>query len=107
MAVELDDVRAYLGAQPGSGPLNDEVLQDALEAAIEQIKMRCIPHYFKDKTWPVEIQQAVIMQAARLYRRRYSVSGYEGFGDLGAARVPAFDADVERLLDRYLRFDFA
>lgn len=108
MAVILDDVKKYLGAQPTSTPVNDEVLTNALEAATDRITSRCMDQFVLDpETWPDEIDQAITMLAARLYRRRFSVGGFEGFGDLGIARVPALDPDIEDLLTRYVRYDFA
>lgn len=111
--VTIDDVKKYLGSQPASSPVNDEVLTDALAAAEERVTTRCMDSAVlppDDPTgWerPSEIDQAVTMLAARLYRRRFSVGGFEGFGDLGIARVPALDPDIEDLLTRYLRYDFA
>lgn len=103
---DLDDLRDYLGAQPGSGPLDNELLQRSLTAAHARIVERCVP--FDDPSnLPEVVEQAIIMQAARLYRRRFSVGGFEGFGDLGIARVPSLDADIEDLLIRYIRYDFA
>lgn len=108
MAVDLPDVKNYLGAQPSSAPVNDGVLQNALDAAIDRVTTRCMPQFVVlPDEWPEEVNQAVTMLAARLYRRRYSVGGFEGFGDLGIARVPALDPDIEDLLTRYVRYDFA
>lgn len=115
MAVELGDVKKYLGSQPQSTPVNDEVLTNALEAAEERVTSRCMDVYVQapvpdtEPPWarPDVIDQAVTMLAARLYRRRFSVGGFEGFGDLGLARVPALDPDIEDLLTRYVRYDFA
>ena len=102
--VTIDDVRDSLGAQPGSGPLINEVLQQALDAAVERVVSRCMP---LPDPWPDVVDQAVTMQAARLYRRRFSVGGFEGFGDLGIARVPTLDPDVEDMLTRWRSYDFA
>ena len=107
MAVDIDDVRDYLGSQPGSGPLVNEVLAKALDAAEARVQARIMEQYRDPHTRPVEVDQAVTMQAARLYRRRFSVSGFEGFGELGIARVSALDSDIEDLLIRVLRYDFA
>lgn len=104
MTVTIDDVRGFLGAQPGNAPLVNEQIQAALDSAEERIKERCVP---MSTPRPDVVDQAVIMHSARLYRRRYSISGYEGFGDLGIARIPVLDADIEDLLIRYLRYDFA
>jgi len=100
---DADDLREYLGAQI-NGLVDSGQLDDALKAAIERVYERCI---FAPGPLPDVARQGVLMTAARLYRRRYSVSGYEGFGDIGIARVPTLDPDVEDLLIRYLRYDFA
>ena len=107
MAVTLEDVKGYLGAQPGADAINDEVLSDSLIAAEFRITERCITFDELVAPRPAVIDQAVTMLAARLYRRRWSVSGYEGFGDLGVARVPSLDPDIEDMLTFYLRYDFA
>lgn len=102
MALTPDDVRDYLGAQPG-GPINMDQVAKALEAAEGRIGARLMPYV---EPRPVAIDQAVTMLAARLYRRRNSVGGFEGFGELGIARVPALDPDVEELLSPYLAYHF-
>jgi hypothetical protein len=38
-----------------------------------------------------------VMHAARLYRRRDTVDGTIGFGELGAVRVGRVDPDIESL----------
>jgi hypothetical protein len=98
-----DDVREYLGGQPG-GLINSNELDKALAAARERVLERCMP--LKDPR-PEVVDRAIVMQAARLYRRRNSVGGFEGFGELGLVRVPSLDSDVEDLLIRYLSYDFA
>lgn len=104
MAVTVDDVRDYLGAERLS-PVDENALVDALAAAEELIAKRC----WWDTTQgdPYVIDQATVMQAARLFRRKFSVTGFEGFGDLGIARIPVLDPDIETLVMLYLRYDFA
>jgi hypothetical protein len=46
--------------------------------------------------------QAVVMEAGRLYRRRDSVDGTVGWGDLGVVRVGPKDPEIETLLAAYL-----
>jgi hypothetical protein len=99
------DVRRYLGNQVGPGnPPNDAELAEALSTAQSRITERCIP---LADPWPEVVERACTMLAARLYRRRHSVGGFEGFGDLGLVRVPALDPDIEDLLYRYLKYEFA
>jgi len=47
---------------------------------------------------PVQIQQATLILASRLFERRNSPLGVAGFGDIGAVRVSRFDADIENLI---------
>jgi hypothetical protein len=51
-------------------------------------------------TLPDSGHEACLLDAARLYRRRDSIDGTIGFGDMGAIRVGRTDADVERLYAR-------
>jgi len=46
---------------------------------------------------PDDAHEAALMHAARLYRRRDSIDGTIGFGDVGMMRVGRVDADVEWL----------
>ena len=103
MALTADDVRDYLGAQPG-GPIVMEQVEKALQAAEQRVAARIM---VQPDPRPGVIDQAVTMFAARLYRRRNSVGGFEGFGDLGLARVPSLDPDIEDLLMQYLKYEFA
>ena len=41
--------------------------------------------------------QAALFHAARLYRRRDSLDGTIGFGDMGLVRVGRVDPDIEAL----------
>jgi hypothetical protein len=104
-APTADDVRDYLGSNAG-GPIAMSTLEKALASARERVLDRCMP-FPDDKPLPEIVVQAITMFAARLYRRRFSTSGYEGFGDVGIARVASLDPDIEDLLIRYLRYDFA
>lgn len=104
MAITVDDVRDYLGAAV-LNTVDEDALVDALAAAEALIAERC--YWDAELGDPVVIDQATTMQAARLYRRKFSVTGYEGFGDLGIARIPVLDPDIEQLVSRYLRYDFA
>lgn len=49
--------------------------------------------------WPDDIRTGLLMQAQRLFRRRTSPTGIDGYTDAGGAvRVSRWDPDVERLL---------
>lgn len=50
-------------------------------------------------SWPDDIRTGLLMQAQRLFRRRTSPTGIDGYTDAGGAvRVSRWDPDVERLL---------
>ena len=48
--------------------------------------------------WPAGVKLGAIMLAARLHRRRNSSNGVESFGEMGAAYVSRYDADLDRQL---------
>jgi hypothetical protein len=98
----LKEVRSFLRLQPDAD--QDAVIGTALAAAIAygdgRLNHRYPPPPDDDGTLPDDAHQACLMDAARLTRRRDSVDGTIGFGDMGAIRVGRADADVERLYDR-------
>jgi hypothetical protein len=47
------------------------------------------------------------MEGGRLYRRRDSVDGTIGWGDMGLVRVGPKDPDIETLIAAYLTIVFA
>jgi hypothetical protein len=99
-----DDVRRFLGNSVSGGPIDMDLIDSALSAATSRVIERCMVF---TADLPETVVQAIIMQSARLYRRRFSMSGYEGFGEVGIARITALDPDIEDMLIRYLRYDFA
>jgi hypothetical protein len=46
---------------------------------------------------PPDVYHAALMRGARLYWRRASPEGLVGLGDLGVARVPPYDRDIDAL----------
>ena len=58
-------------------------------------------------TLPDRAHQACLLHAARLYRRRDSIDGTLGFGDLGVVRVGRTDADVYALYASCAPLSFA
>lgn len=92
----LKEVRSFLRLQPDAD--SDAVIQTALAAAIDYGVRRLNYLYPVDTVdLPDTGHQACVIDAARLYRRRDTVDGTIGFGELGAIRVGRYDADVERL----------
>lgn len=56
-------------------------------------------------TVPDPVAQATLMVAARLWKRRSSPTGVEGFGDFGIIRPTRTDSDVAAMLAPYRRAD--
>lgn len=98
MAVEasLDSLRLLVGSRSTT---DDDLLSWALEAASDVIRPRVY-----DWAWGRSaVQEAVLLKANRLYKRRTSATGVEGFGPEGfAVRVNATDPDVEELIEQYI-----
>jgi hypothetical protein len=53
---------------------------------------------------PIQITQACIIQATRIYKRLDSPLGVAGFGDMGAIRVGKVDPDVAQLIRPYKKY---
>jgi hypothetical protein len=47
---------------------------------------------------PIQVTQACIIQASRIFKRLDSPLGVAGFGDMGAIRVGKVDPDVAMLI---------
>lgn len=96
MPVAVADVREWLG------DVDSVIDVDVLTRVCAAVDDWAARHY--DLTSPTdEVDQALIMQAGRLYRRRHSPDGISGADDLAPIRVPVFDADVARMLSGRLR----
>ena len=104
---DLKEVRTFLRLQPDA--TEDGVIDTARLGAIDYMIQRLgndsttgLPKYPSDTTsLPDAVHQAAVQASARLYRRRDSLDGTVGFGDLGVVRIGGRDFDVERLLDTY------
>ena len=92
---DLDALRTMIGAK-GTG--DDPVLSQALEAAGSWIYERVRP----GEIFHPDVVQAVLLMAARLYKRRQSPEGVAGWDDMGAVRVLSRDPDVERLIEQHV-----
>lgn len=85
---------------------DDDVLQNALDAAVAYVTGRVRPSALVDGAGelvvPDDVWQATVLLAARIYRRRDSLDGTVGWSDTGGAlRVPWRDPDVENLLGHW------
>lgn len=99
MAFDRNDVEEWLGQPADSLPTT---ILDRLIAAVTD---HAEQHYVQADVSVERWDQALIMQTARLWQRRYSLDGLAGSGsdDLAPIAVPAFDRDVQRLLSPGLK----
>jgi hypothetical protein len=98
----LADVKAYL--RLGSDTTDDQVISEQLAAAIDWVTARC-PDWVNPANpnfLPNPLFTVAVMEAGRLYRRRDSVDGTIGWGDMGLVRVGPKDPDIETLIAAYL-----
>lgn len=104
MPATVDTVKIYLGLDPAS-TVDAAAMQFAVDAANDLAE-----HWKPDETtdpdtgivfdpWPPRIEQGALVQAARLYGRRGSVSGIAAFADLGISNLARLDPDVRALWD--------
>lgn len=92
----LDTLRAMVGA---ASTRDDALLSQALDVAGAHVQRQVYPEHWN---YP-EVQQAVLMLANRIYKRRQSPEGTAGFAADGlVVRIMANDPDVRALLDRHI-----
>ena len=97
------DVKRYLRLPPDT--TDDAVVGEMLAGAIAWITGRCEAHWTDpaDPTFlPDQLYTVAIMEAGRMYRRRDSVDGTIGWGDMGVVRVGPKDPDIETLITPFL-----
>jgi hypothetical protein len=104
----LDDVKTLLRTDDTN---DDALIQTNLSAAIAWVTARCSggggwvdpgnPNFLPDSLFT-----AAQYEAARLTRRRDSVDGTIGWGDMGVVRVGPKDPDIETLMAPYLAIVF-
>ena len=104
---DLKEIRTFLRMQPD--PTEDAVITMARLAAIDYGQRRLGTATFPADTTalPDACHQACVQHAARLYRRRDSLDGTIGWGDVGIVRVGARDPDIAALYELYAPFPFA
>jgi len=98
LTADLDTLKAYVGARSAQ---DDQLLADRLEAATHAV------YYvvYTDDQAMASVQEAILLTASKLYKRRQSPEGVAGFGLEGAAvRIVATDPDVGALLERHIDY---
>jgi hypothetical protein len=94
----------------GQPAAEQTVTAQALAAAIDWVTMRADPAWTTPGLpgfLPAGLFQAALLDACRGYRRRDSVDGTVGWGDMGIVRVGPKDPEVEKYLSPYLAVVFA
>lgn len=88
-----------IASTPNSATL--ELMQLCLDSAVANVEALCtLP-----ETYPVDVELAILMHAARLWTRRTSPDGIAT--EFGVVRVSRFDPHVEGLLEPYRAWRFA
>jgi gp6-like head-tail connector protein len=110
----IDDVKAVLRIDDTA---DDAYVTTCLAAAIAWTQNRIDPVWVPGSpSYPTPaptpaledpLFQVAQAEAARLYRRRDSVDGTIGWGDMGVVRVGPKDPDIETLIAPYLNVVFA
>jgi hypothetical protein len=83
------------------GPLDDHTLH-CLDVAEAWVNDRVYVEDRDEATRHVDVTEAVLILAHRLFTRRNSPEGVSGWGDLGVVRVMASDPDVRALLEYHI-----
>lgn len=104
MPATAASLRTYLGIDPAS--TTDSAAMDAAVAAANDAVAMWRPDLTRDPgdgtvltTWPPRVDQAALVEAARLYGRRGSVQGVAAFADIGVSLLPRIDPEVRSLLE--------
>lgn len=92
---DLDALRSSLGTVSNEA---NTLLRRALNTAKSWVAERVTASEYDTP----EVQEAIILLAARLYKRRQSPEGVAGWGDLGVVRIITSDPDISRLLEHKL-----
>lgn len=93
---DIGDARLYIGEVADD---QMSVLVECFEAALERVEYHVDADLIEtDEEYndivPYTVRMAVLLQAARWFRRRLSPEGVAGFGEFGAVRVSRLDPDI-------------
>lgn len=103
MPASTATLRVYMGIDPAS-TVDEAAMSAAVDAANDAVTM-WRPDLTLDPTgavlptWPPRVDQAALVEAARLYGRRGSVQGVAAFADIGVSLLPRLDPEVRSLLE--------
>lgn len=92
---DLETLRVYVGARTTA---DDALLEARLLVAREYVYDRIKVEHRTDN----DVQEAILLMASRLYKRRQSPEGVVGFGgEGGLIRIIAGDPDFNDLIERH------
>lgn len=95
MIADLDALRRYVGAVSTQ---DDALLQERLDVARAWIEGRVMATSIGEDA----VEEAILLLANRLYKRRQSPEGTAGFGGEGVVvRILNSDPDIRALLERH------
>jgi hypothetical protein len=103
----VDDVKNLL--RLADSPGDDALVASDLAAAIGWTINRCASTWVDPASaefLPAPLYSVALHEAGRLVRRRDSVDGTIGWGDMGVVRVGPKDPDIETLITAYLAIPF-
>ena len=95
---DLPTLRNYVGARSTQ---DDELLLERLIVSREHVYVRIKLEHRADN----DVQEAILLLASRLYKRRQSPEGVAGFGgEGGLVRILMADPDIGELLEKHLDY---
>lgn len=101
VVADLPTLKLYIGARTTQ---DDVILQERLAVATQWVYERVKQIYWQHP----DVQEAILLWASKLYKRRQSPEGVAGWGgaagfgtESAVARIVIVDPDVEALIERY------
>jgi len=100
----LDELRRELRRVDGADTTDDQLLTDAVDAAVAFVVRIHGTRYNLDGLSvglpdpPADLRLGTVYLARRLHSRRSSPDGVINLGELGSSRIPSFDPDIDRML---------
>jgi len=104
LTADLAGLRAWLGVK---GTENDPLLEQAIDVAVAWVNARVYAVDQDPSTRHLDVTQAMLQLASRLYARRSSPEGVAGWSDLGVVRILNSDPDINGLLEHHIDYGMA
>lgn len=102
--VSVDELSLWQGLDtPATGSQQWENKQSVLDA----VETKIGHNFTLPDPLPEDARLGILIQTARVLKRKDSPQGIEDFGEFGAVRISRVDPDVEELLSAYKVWSFA